>query len=304
MTRAPQALRPALRPLLIIPGYGMNAFIFGYHPRGTSMERSLAEAGFEVWSANLRNQGPSRRERPGAPPPSLRAFAEVDVPTAIAGVLARTKSRGDRVDAIGASLGGSLLYAHMALQPDHRVGSVVAIGSPLRWVQTHPLVRVVFGSRTVASSLRMRGTRTLATLALPFLARVPSVLSIYMNTNLTDVRHARELTKTIEDPHPRVNADIAKWIAAKDMVLRGTNVTTALARERGPVLVVLANRDGIVPVPSAASVEEAWGDPDAVDRLEVGDDESWYAHADLFVGDPAPQTVFAPMARWLAAHNG
>ena len=47
------------RPVAIVPGYGMNSFIFGYHPRGLSLEEHLAEAGFEVWSLDLRGQGGS-----------------------------------------------------------------------------------------------------------------------------------------------------------------------------------------------------------------------------------------------------
>jgi hypothetical protein len=53
--------RKQLRPLAIVPGYGMNAFIFGYHPNGASMERFLAEQGFEVWSLYLRGQEGTRR---------------------------------------------------------------------------------------------------------------------------------------------------------------------------------------------------------------------------------------------------
>ena len=66
-TRLPGCFDPATKPLLIVPGYGMNSFIFSYHPRNTSMERCLAEAGFEVWSVNLRGQGPSRCDDKDAP---------------------------------------------------------------------------------------------------------------------------------------------------------------------------------------------------------------------------------------------
>src|SRR5215217_590996 len=46
-------------PVLIVPGYGMNSFIFSYHPRGPSLEAYLVEAGHEVWRADLRGQGKS-----------------------------------------------------------------------------------------------------------------------------------------------------------------------------------------------------------------------------------------------------
>ena len=92
-TLAPERFRPATRPLVIVPGYGMNAFIFGYHPRGTSMERCLAEAGFEVWSVNLRRQGPTRRIAKDAEPPSLRSYAERDLTVAVDEILALTATR-------------------------------------------------------------------------------------------------------------------------------------------------------------------------------------------------------------------
>src|SRR5262249_2742551 len=51
---------PGRRPVLIVPGYGMNSFIFSFHPRGLSLEGYLAHAGFEVWRVDMRGQGRSR----------------------------------------------------------------------------------------------------------------------------------------------------------------------------------------------------------------------------------------------------
>ncbi|MCP4604343.1 MAG: alpha/beta hydrolase, partial [Proteobacteria bacterium] len=58
----PDTLVKGRRPVAIIPGWGMNAFIFGYHPSGMSMEEFIVSQGFEVWSVNLRGQGESIRE--------------------------------------------------------------------------------------------------------------------------------------------------------------------------------------------------------------------------------------------------
>src|SRR3989338_309562 len=61
------------RPVLIVPGYGMNSFIFGFHPTGRSLEHHLAWRGFEVWSGDFRAQGRPRSTpvapTPPAPPP-------------------------------------------------------------------------------------------------------------------------------------------------------------------------------------------------------------------------------------------
>ena len=298
-TVSPSRLREGSRPVVIVPGYGMNSFIFGFHPRGTSMERWLAEAGLEVWSANLRRQGDSRPQGSRPTPPSLRAYAETDVPAVVDAVLASSTTGADRVDLIGCSLGGSIVYAHLALVPDHRVAAVVAIGAPLRWTEVHPILRVAFSSPGLVGRIPLAGTRRLARAALPLLARAPFILSIYMNTEQVDLTYAKELTRTVDDPHPRVNRDIAMWIKARDMVLGGVNVTEALAGVDIPLLVVAANRDGIVPLPTTLSVVDAWGGDAEV--LNVGDDDVWYAHADLFVGDKAPEHVFTPIAKWLHA---
>src|ERR1051326_6861472 len=49
------------RPVVIVPGYGMNSFIFGFHPQERSLEATLAHRGLVVYAADLRGQGRSRR---------------------------------------------------------------------------------------------------------------------------------------------------------------------------------------------------------------------------------------------------
>lgn len=301
-TVAPACLDAGLRPLLIIPGYGMNAFIFGFHPRGTSMERCFAEAGFEVWSGNLRRQGGSRPARPSAPGPSLRAYAEADLAALVDGVLSRTATRADRVDLIGASLGGSIAYAYLVLRRDHRVGAMVAMGAPLRWSNVHPALRLAFSSPAAVGLLRLQGTRRIARMGMGLLERFPGLLSIYMNPAHVDLSAAGEMVETVEDPWPRVNQDIARWIRDRDMVLARTNVTHALGHVDLPLLVVVSNRDGIVPEAAALSVIGAWGGRD-VEVLRIGDEREWFAHADLFIAHDAPARVFTPIARWLAARR-
>lgn len=286
-------------PLLIIPGYGMNAFIFGFHPKGTSMERCLAEAGLEVWSMNLRNTGRSRPIERHARPPSLRAYAELDLRTALDAVAIRSESRTGKAFVIGASLGGSIAYAHLALCPQHRIAGVITVGAPLRWVGIHPALRTAFRSAWLAGKLSFRGTRRMARVAMPIAARVPKVLGLYMNTAHVDLSQSSTMLNTVEDPVARVNKDIARWVKNRDMVLRGINITEAMAATSQPLLLVMSNRDGIVPDEAVLSARRAWGASD-VEVLKVGTEADWYAHADLFVADDAPRLVFDPIARWVA----
>ena len=302
-TAAPARLDPATRPILIVPGYGMNSFIFGYHPRGTSMERCLAEDGFEVWSVDLRGQGGSRHEAgSGQDTISLERYARGDLPAAVAFVLANTRTTAEDLVMVGASLGGTIAYGYLATTREHGVGELIAMGAPLRWEDTHPALRIAFSSPTIAGALRFRGTRELVRTALPFLRRAPSLLAIYMNTRSIDMDRMREMASTVEDPHPQVNRDIAHWIHDRDLDLGGVNVTRALRSHKLPLMVILSNRDGIVPPRAALSVVPAWGGND-IEVLHVGDDEDWYAHANLFISNEAPARVFTPITRWLRRHE-
>lgn len=294
------AFDPSLRPLLVVPGYGMNSFIFGFHPRGTSMERCLAEAGIEVWAVDLRRTGDSVPEGSDPTPPSLQAYAEVDVTRAVEAVIEHTTTGAARVDLMGCSLGGSIAYAHLALVGTERIGAVVAAGAPLRWAEAHPALRLAFASPWLAGHLPLAGIQPLARLFLPLLARAPQLLAPYMNAAHVDMGAADQLVRTVADPHPRVNEDIAYWIRDCDMILGGVDVTRALGAIRLPLLVVLANRDGITPAGAALAAVDAWGGDD-VEVLRVGTEEDWYAHADLFVGNDAPQVFFEPLAQWLLA---
>jgi pimeloyl-ACP methyl ester carboxylesterase len=298
-TVSPAHFRPDGRPLVIVPGYGMNSFIFGYHPRGTSLERTLAEAGFEVWSVNLRAQGGSRPLGERAPEPELSSYATIDVPAALDHVLDETATTAGEVALIGCSLGGSVAYSYLALTEQPRVGKLITIGAPLRWHSVHPVVRALFASPALVGAIRVKRTRAMVRGLMPLLLRMPALLSMYMNTASIATEHLAEMANTVEDPHPAINRDIARWIRARDLTLCGVDITRAMARVRVPLLVVLANRDGIVPERTALTAIDAWGGDD-VEVLRVGDRRDWYAHANLFIADRAPEKVFQPMIRWLS----
>lgn len=294
----PAHLDPELRPILIVPGYCMNTFILAYHPRGRSLVEHLCEAGHEVWTCNLRGQGDST---PMAAPGRV-GFAElslVDIPRAVDYVHAHTESRHAAPHAIGCSLGGTFLYAYLAHHPhSHGLASVVGLGAPLKWVKRHLLLKVAFRSPRVAAMVKLKGTRRIARVALPVLKHVPGLLSMYMNTAHIDLSNAAELTQTVDDPHPSLNVQIAHWVNNQDLVVRGLNVTEALAQVRLPLFAVHANGDGIVPAEVALSAVSAFGGP-ITDSLEAGDAERWFAHADMFINDEAEARVFDPLVDWL-----
>lgn len=297
-------LVPGRRPLVLVPGYAMNGHVLAFHPGGPSLVEHLVREGFEVWVAHLRGQGASHPTGDVAPF-GLAELALDDLPQVFSRVLDRSHTGADRLDPIGCSLGATLVYGYLAHHPtSHPFGGVVAIGGPLRWDAPHPLLALAFASPRLAGAVRFKGTRRLAQAALPLLVRVPSLLGLYMNASEVDLSAAGELVKTVEDPIPRINEEIATWVRDRDLWLRGVEVTSGLGRARDvEALCVLANRDGIVPPAAARSVVQALG-AQRVEVLEVGDPVRWHAHADLFVGHDSRTRVFEPLSRWLRARQG
>src|ERR1700755_827286 len=92
-------LVPGRPPVLIVPGYGMNSFIFSFHPRGLSMEGSLVDAGLEVWGVNVRAQGQSTfHGTSNRDHFYLADLSLTDLPAAIEAVLANTNCQTKEVD--------------------------------------------------------------------------------------------------------------------------------------------------------------------------------------------------------------
>jgi pimeloyl-ACP methyl ester carboxylesterase len=294
--RAPEMPRP---PIVIVPGYGMNAHIFGYHPAGAdqSLEATLTGLGFEVWSVNLRGQEPSRR-RGGACLYGFRDIVRDDLARVVPFVLEHTATGRDTVTLVGCSLGGTYVYAYLALVPDAPVSAVVALGAPLRWVEIHPVLESVFGCPRVVGAIPFRGTRTLARLGLPLLRHVPALLHLYLHPEMVDLSDLDEIVRTVEDPNRRLNREIAEWIKARDLVLDGTNVSEAFADDRRPLLCVVANADGIVP-PATAMYPREISSAAVRDVLCVGTEEKRYAHADLYLARTTKDDFFLPLGAWL-----
>jgi pimeloyl-ACP methyl ester carboxylesterase len=296
--RGPAALRKERRPVLIVPGYGMNSFIFSFHPTGPSMVECLAARGLEVWTVDLRGQGRSIRGR-GNHRYNIGDLAIDDLGVAIAHVLAMTATGATKVDLVGCSLGTALSFAHIAVVDAAPVHAIVSMAGLVTWREAHPIVRFAFGSPRLASLMRMKNTRRLARVALPVISRVaPSIMSIYLNERSTDLSQAARMVQTVEDPHPVINREIAEWIRRGDLVVRGVNVSERLPSMTHPFFCVIANDDGIVLPATSRHTFDIIGST-RKEILFVGDAEMPIGHADLFLCKGAQPRVFAPIADFL-----
>jgi pimeloyl-ACP methyl ester carboxylesterase len=293
----PDTFDPRRPPLLVIPGYGMNSSIFGYHPSGPSMEECFAAAGYEVWSVDLRGQGESFRLW-GRQPHGLKELADVDVRTALRTVRERCFSTAGLVHGIGCSLGATTLYLHLAHPDPEPLASIVSIGGPLRWLDVHPLLKRLFVSPRLAGFVPIRGTRRAVRMLLPMLLKFPRMLSLYLHPDLIDTSDVERLVQSIEDPSRQLNREIAEWIYRGELYVDGKPVHETLAASDVPLLCVAANADGIVPPASVFSAYHSSGSAQR-EKLLIGDETRRFAHADLFVSRHSQELVFRPIADWL-----
>ena len=283
-------------PICIVPGYGMNSFILGYHPTGCSMEEYLAKRGFEVWSVDLRGQGES--SGPGGKVDyGLADLGLTDLPAVLETISEKTKCKDPAAHLIGCSLGGTVVFVTVGLEASPFVRSVVALGAPLRWVDPHPLLKFAFGSPRLARFIPHRGNRLLASLIFPLALKVPKSLHIYMHPEITDTTNYKTLLNTVDDTSPSLNVEIAQWVQNVDLTVVGRNVSSAVGAVTVPLLSVVANADGIVPLASATSAHDRWGGGDRT-IVTVGDSDRRFAHADLFISRFSEELVFEPIASW------
>jgi len=294
----PARLDTQRRPVVLVPGFAMNSFALRYRPQGPSLAHYLAEQGHEVWCAELRAQGDSQSAG-GSAPFGLADLGVHDLGVAIEAVLERTATGAHQVDGIGASLGATYLFMQAAWATEPRLARLVNLGGPLRWVSVHPLLRFLSQAPPMWGLLGFRGTRTVARHALPMAARIPGFLHMYLHPAICDLTEPASLVQTVDDPVPRINQEIARWIRGGDLVLEGRDLTADSARLTLPLLTIVANADGIVPEATVCSAHNLMaGAPRAL--VYAGDHQTPMAHADLFISRPAQVQVFEPLARWLA----
>ncbi len=286
-------------PVVVLPGYGMNATLFTWHPRGRSFVEALRDGGFDAWTVDWRGQGESRRDPRGHASRTwgLREYAFVDVKTAIEHVCSATGR--ERVTAIGCSLGGTLVLAYGARFGTDRLDRFVAIGAPLLLEDPGPFVRATGLAGPVLAVVPLVGLRALAARALPIVARYArGPLSVYLDADHVDLSRPDLLARIVERPRRRVNAEIARWIRAGRLVVDGVDVAEGIRGRTLRTLLVVALDDGIVNPASARSVRRFLGE-DQVDEITVGGPGMHVAHADLFLGDAADEAVFQPVVSWL-----
>lgn len=285
-------------PVLLVHGLGANHYNFDWREE-VSLADALVDAGWDVWIPELRGD-------PGSVPPdalAARAYtfddhARLDVPAAIRAVLDRTGR--DRLYWVGHSMGGMLLYATLAQEPD-KVAAGVAICSPSTFEAHVPgswwvrgLGFALGGSRRIPASDIGRAAAVLG-VARPLTARLA-------NPDNLDPRVARSMARDalVDLTTPMARLGLA-WIASGTFA--SADGQPWLVPADVPVLVLAAPADKVVGVENVRATCDVL--PDCTFRL-LGATEGFssdYGHIDPVVGVNAREEVYPVVLEFLAGHG-
>lgn len=290
----------ALPPVVLVHGLAMNGRAMAFD-RETSLAGSLAGAGRDVWSVELRGARLGAFDRRHARS-DFDTYLEHDVPAAVEHVLAATGAA--QVDWVGFSMGGMLAYAYAARAG--RIRRLVTIGSPMR-LWPVPLFRV-FATLGIPSTRVLARVPTglllamLAPLLPPFLPELvtPGLLARHYPRG----RLGRALVTTMADVPSGVIAQFAGWLRSQGEVTDrdGAQRLQHLAGVTVPTLVIAGSRDRLARPASVRVGFEALGATDKR-HLVVGPESGasdHYDHLDLVLAPRATEDVFPHVLGWLA----
>jgi len=288
----------SLSPALFIPGYGMNSFIFNYHPNGKSLAQYVSDRGFEVYMINFRQMGRSRcydlsREEEY----SLLDIARYDLAATIEFIKENSSSDRKDIHFLSCSLGASIGFIYFAFFDQKDIRSFTNLGGPLRWIRIHPIIRAAFYSSVIMKNLKFKRSKELARLFLPYISKTP-LLSIYLHSEHIDMTKVDEFTQTVEDPNRFINAEISLWMKNRDLIYMGKNITEEFRKYSKPLLCLIANSDGIVP-PETVRFPLSIASSKIKDELVIGNEKIRFAHADLYISRYAQKMFFEPFSNWL-----
>lgn len=294
---------PELPPVLLVHGLATSHRNHDLDP-DYSLARHLERAGRDVWLVTLRS-GRSDLRRSEARRIRFEAMVRHDIPLAIEEILERT--RAERVDYVGFSMGGMLLYSAIERTvPQDRFRRIVIIGSPGRvdppWKFLRAFRRL---PRALVPGLWLGlGARMYAFMADWF--PTPVHTAIYNPRNVDRGAVPRAMVNAISDIPGELQRDFAEWaLGDGTIVIGGEPVLDRLEGVAVPVLFFAGEGDRIAPPDAVREAYERWGralgSPDKTFRL-LGRSSGYpenYGHGDMVVGRHVREHIFEPLEAFL-----
>jgi len=308
---------PGKLPVVLCHGLGLNGTFWTITE--DHLPGQLAARGYEVFVVDMRGSGASRRVGPvGRANSALRQTfllelgnrrwtmddeAFHDVPAILDYVQRETGC--DRVNWVGHSLGGMLMFPYLELTPEpQRIATFVAMGAPAILVSA-PETVLIRANRNLSKLMWLVSTSRISRPLM--LARPPGLDRIdrfyYSAENVDRATTNRFYGYTLEDPGPGALAQLEAYLEHGRLVSADRTVDYAalLPRVRVPTLFITGEGDVLAPMASNLATFEALGSADkTLLRFGIANGHrADYGHCDLVWSRHAPSETFPAIAEWL-----
>ncbi len=295
--------------VLLCHGLGSNRLTFDLDPK-VSLARHLAERGYDVWGVDLRGAGLS--EKPGLFNGrrygwSFDDYLLRDVPAAIRHVLEH--SGAAKLHWIGLSMGGILLYAHLARGGSTDICSGVAIGSSLDYSRSKSEFHSLLPMRGLASKIPVIPLGPLVLLLAPLAGRIPNRLERfdYWPPNVEPHLARRLFAAGMHSISAPLLGQLATafdpgGLRSQDGSIR---YLEGLSSAASPVLALAGDEDRQCPADAAETTLAALGSTEK-NLLVFGRAQGHaehYGHFDLVLGRHAPEETWPAIDNWLDTHE-
>lgn len=295
-----EAATPVRRhPALLVPGLGANRVSFDL-AADLSLARRLAKRGYEVFVPELRGHGLSQmprwfgKRRFGW---SFDDYLTKDIPAHLAAVREATKAK--QVHWVGHSMGGILLYAHLASGGSRDVKCGIAVGSSLDYSGSKSWFKPIARLRWITGLVPAVPLGWMSLMGAPLAARGKGSIAdrFVVHVDNVEPRTYRLLQATC---FHAVSAPVLRQLATA-FVEGGLRTrdgkrcySDGLRKAKSPVLAIAGDRDMQCPPDAARATLEELGSADK--ELKVF---SPYGHFDLLMGRTAAHEVLPSIDGWL-----
>lgn len=308
---------PGKLPVVLCHGLGLNGTFWTI--TDNHLAAQLSANGYDVYICDLRGSGASQQVGPiGLVNAGLRQtpFLEVgegnwcvddlvkyDVPAILAYV--RSETGQDRVNWVGHSLGGMLMFAYLETSSEAwRIANFVGMGSTV--VQnTHPQKKMLGANRSIRKMLTVVSTGRIAR---PLMWYRPSFLKkvdgfYYTAENVEKQTIDRFYGYTLENPGRGALYQLDPYLEHGRFLSfdRSFDYATNLPKVTTPMLMVAGEGDILSDMPSTLTTFDGVTSPDKT-LMRVGKQNGHaddYGHCDLVWSRYAPVEVFPPLIQWL-----
>lgn len=287
----------------VILCHGLSTNHLGLHLPGRSLAAWLAAHGYDVYLPDLRGSGLSDVPKEGW---DLDDHVFRDVPAILEAV--RRKSGRDRVQWVGHSMGGLILFCYGIAHPDAPIRSGVTIASALDYRAGDSGYRSLLALRPLLEKLPGIPYGTVVHLLAPLLGRMPTPIDAFQvwhgNTEPAIVRwlHAR----CFHTVPTKLLASLATTFEERGLCdgRRRIFYFEEAGRYRIPTLLLAGSKDRQVSVEAVRLTAERLGGRAEVKvhGLAWGDAHE-YGHWDLILGCTAEREVWPEILAWLREHE-